>query len=94
MLMFFADDSCVLLPPVMNIRPPEDFIQHALVPALTTKFGPTVNFIRQHISDIFIEEYSRIRRIDTSAGDTMRASSRPRHVRDKRDDTWVRVSLL
>lgn len=50
--------------------------------------------MRQHIRSILIEEYGRIRRIDSSEGDTMRSSSRPRRERDVRDDTWVRVRIL
>jgi hypothetical protein len=63
------------------------------VAALSTRFQKPVGTIRRHLNDAVIEEWGKVRRIDSDAGDTMSASLLGTSRDDSRDATYVRVRL-
>ncbi|KIY51358.1 hypothetical protein FISHEDRAFT_37513 [Fistulina hepatica ATCC 64428] len=85
-----ADDTCILLPP-RRMQPLAAGLANALVGALSTRFDVTVKRIRQHLRFDLIEEYGRVRRIDSTEGDTICAASmRDAQMEDGRDASYVR----
>ena len=84
------DPTCVLLPPRSKIRP-ADNLMTAITGALATRFDTSIGLVRQHLVHADIEEWGKVRRIDSDAGDTMQASSLRVTQDDTRDATYVRV---
>lgn len=66
----------------------------ALIGALATRFNKRVGVIRTALKDADIEEWGKVQRIDSDAGDIMWSSSLRVTQDDGRDATFVRVSLL
>jgi hypothetical protein len=77
-----------LLPPKSPTRPTN---LTALIGALVTRFNATVGVIRRVIKDAVVEEWGKVQRIDSEAGDTMRSSGLGATRDDSRDATFVRV---
>ena len=63
----------------------------AIASALATRFDAGVRLVRQHLECAEIEQWGKVRRIDSDAGDTMHASSLRIPRDDTRDATYVRV---
>jgi hypothetical protein len=53
-----------------------------------------MRLVRFHLDNAHIEEWGKVRRIDSDVGDTMRASSLGLPRDDARDATYVRVRFL
>lgn len=87
----FADPSCVLLPPRVKERPTEGLVR-GITAALATRFECRVSKVTQCLKSAVVEEWGKVRRIDSEAGDTMRCSSVVSVRDDTRDATYVRVS--
>jgi hypothetical protein len=64
---------------------------NAIASALATRFDSGIRLVRQHLANAEIEEWGKVRRIDSDAGDTMRSSSLGISRDDARDATYVRV---
>lgn len=87
--MVSLDPTCVFLPP-KSITPPERISN--LVGALKTRFGVSLGVVRKNLDEhATIEEWGKIKRVDSSAGDTMHASGLGIACEDSRDASWVRV---
>jgi hypothetical protein len=66
----------------------------AIAGALATRFDASLGLVRQHLVHADIEEWGKVRRIDSDAGDTMQASSLRVARDDTRDATHVRVRTM
>jgi hypothetical protein len=84
------DPSCVLLPPRSHARPANHLIA-SIAGALATRFDTDVATVKRHLRNLEIEEWGKVRRVDSDAGDTMIASSLVAPRDDTRDATYVRV---
>jgi hypothetical protein len=62
--------------------------------ALATRFDVSIAIVKRHLRASQIEEWGGIRRVDSSAGDTMRTSLLGASCDDARDATYVRVRCL
>ena len=97
--MFFTlsfiliDPSCVLLFPRSQRRPAENLLT-GVSGALATRFDVEIRVVKDHLKNANIEEWGRVRRVDSDAGDTMHASSMVVPRDDTRDATYVRVNFL
>jgi hypothetical protein len=86
-LMAPLDPSCLLLPPKVDDRPALNLIS-GIVAALATRFELHVSLLRPHLDVAQIEQWGKICRIDSKAGDTMCASSLGIKHEDSQDATW------
>ena len=66
----------------------------SLMAALATRFSVQIAKFRPHLDAAGIEDWGKIRRIDSDAGDTMCASVVAPLQDDSRDATYVRVGQL
>jgi hypothetical protein len=87
------DPSCVLLPPRSRVRPAEHLIMN-IIRALATRFDTDVATVKRHLRTVEIEEWGKVRRVDSNAGDTMHASSLVVSRDDTRDATYVQVRSI
>jgi hypothetical protein len=86
-----SDKSCRLFPPKLPNRPTS---LATLTGALATRFNSKVGIIKQQLEKAIIEEWGKVQRIDSDAGDTMVSSSLRAMQDDSHDATFVRVSDL
>jgi hypothetical protein len=89
----FKDPSCILLPPRSRTRPPNHLIT-TIAATLATRFDRDVRTVRISLSFAEIEEWGKVRRVDSDAGDTMHASTLVPARDDTRDATYVRVRVI
>jgi hypothetical protein len=89
-LNLFPDPSCVLLPPKSPFRPAESSLT-GVAAALATRFDVNIRLIKKYLNDADVDEWGKVRRIDSDAGDIMCASSLATKHEDSRDATYVRV---
>ena len=89
-LILRKDPTCVLLPPKSTNRPAENALS-SIASALATRFDVSIAVAKRHLQFAEISEWGGIRRVDSTAGDTMRASSLGIARKDSRDATYVRV---
>ncbi len=61
--------------------------------ALVTRLQRPLGIVKQHLQQADITEWGKVQRIDSDAGDMMRASKLGILRDDSRDASWVRVSL-
>ena len=87
------DPSCVLLPPHHADRPATNQIT-TIAAALATRFDVSIGTVRPYLNTATVEEWGKLRRIDSDEGDTMWASSCCTIRDDARDATYVRVCDL
>jgi hypothetical protein len=92
MLAFFSDTTCVLLPPYQAASPTPGILSQ-IVAALATRYNKTMAVVRHKIQAEQIGEWGKVRRTDGDGGDTMKAYSLTKSIEDKRDATFVRVSM-
>jgi hypothetical protein len=92
------DPTCVLLRPRVfvqqgagNTSLPTG-ISNSITAALSTRFGLRVPTIRKHLHQARIEEWGKVQRVDSDAGDTIHSSGLMTLTADRRDATFVRVS--
>ncbi|KAF7974191.1 hypothetical protein HWV62_13235 [Athelia sp. TMB] len=64
--------SCVLLPPHVKAAPAANILA-GITTALATRFGVTVTIARAFMRNAKIEQWGKVRRVDSTEGDTMRA---------------------
>jgi len=83
----------VVMFPRSQVRPADNLIT-GIAAALATRFDVDICFVKNHLKHANIEEWGRVRRVDSDAGDTMRASSMVAAQDDTRDASYVRVISL
>lgn len=67
-------------------------LSNSITAALSTRFGLQVSTIRNHLQQARVEEWGKVRRIDSDAGDLVHSSGLMKPTVDHRDATFVRVS--
>ncbi|KAF7358560.1 hypothetical protein MSAN_01194200 [Mycena sanguinolenta] len=85
--------SCMLLPLKSPQRPDANQIR-TIAAALSTRTGATMTQVTAALRRASIEEWGKVRRIDSDAGDTMRSCSLGIVAEDARDATYVRYEML
>ena len=88
--IIFIDPSYVLLPPCNRGSIPRPLIQKIIL-CLATRFDLATKDISAHLQTASLKQYGKVRRID--GGDVMNASSVVAMGDDRRDATFVRVSV-
>jgi hypothetical protein len=91
--LFSKDPSCVLMPPKSQAKPVENLIA-AIAGALATRFDTNVAVVKRSLQNVEIEQWAKVRRVDSDAGDIMHASSMVASRDDTRDATYVRVRSI
>jgi hypothetical protein len=66
----------------------------AIAAALATRFDRDIHSIRHDLREAVVEEWGKVRRVDSDAGDTMHASALVPARDGTRDSTYVRVRGL
>ncbi|KAH9034335.1 hypothetical protein EDB85DRAFT_1863998, partial [Lactarius pseudohatsudake] len=71
-------------------------LSNSIAAALSTRFDIHISAIRQHLQQAKIEEWGKVRWIDSEAGDTIHSSGlrAMRPTADRWDATFVRVSHI
>lgn len=87
------DPSCILLPPKSRAPPAKTQLTSIAV-ALATRTGAKMAQVNTALKNAVVEEWGKVRRIDSEEGDTMRSCSLGVVSEDRRDATYVWVSLL
>ena len=64
----------------------------SIAAALSTRFRMSVTNIRKLLKDSTVQEWGKVRRVDSEEGDTIQSCSLGRKAPDARDATFVRVS--
>ncbi|KAJ7780645.1 hypothetical protein DFH07DRAFT_729285 [Mycena maculata] len=85
--------SCILLPPRSSARPDDAQIK-TIAAALSTRSGAVMRDVTNALKKADIEEWGKVRRIDSEEGDTMRSCSLGTMAEDSRDATYVRYEML
>ncbi len=83
----------MLLPPKVDRQPAPNLV-NGIAAALATRFNTQVNAVKPHLHAAQVQQWGKLRRIDSEDGDTMRASSLGTNRDDSRDATYVRVSQI
>jgi hypothetical protein len=83
----------VLMFPRSQTRPAEN-LTNGIAAALATRFDVDIRLVKHHLKSADIEEWGKVRRVDSDSGDTMRASSMVVAQNDTRDATYVRVTCF
>ncbi|KAJ7119407.1 hypothetical protein C8R44DRAFT_624868 [Mycena epipterygia] len=86
--------SCILLPPKSQALRPDAGQLRSIAAALSTRSGAEMAQVNKALKDAIIEEWGKVRRIDSDEGDTMRSCSLGIIVEDARDATHVRYEML
>ncbi|KAI9434899.1 hypothetical protein H4582DRAFT_1818363 [Lactarius indigo] len=92
--------TCVLLcPRVVVQRGTESTslltgLSNLIAAALSTRFGLHVSVIRKYLQQANIEEWGKVRRVDSEAGDTIHSSGLMKPTADRQDATFVRYVML
>ncbi|KAF7298334.1 hypothetical protein MKEN_01358000 [Mycena kentingensis (nom. inval.)] len=81
--------TCVLLPPKSPQRPSNAHI-HTIAAALVTRTGCTIAEANTALHRALVEEYGKVKRVDSEAGDTMRSCGLGTQPEDARDNTYIR----
>jgi hypothetical protein len=66
-------------------------ILKSVAAALSTRFSIPVTTIRNLLKDSTIQEWGKVRRVDSEEGDTIQSLSLGRKATDRRDATFIRV---
>jgi hypothetical protein len=85
-----TDPSCILLPPLSPHCPEANQI-HTIAAALSTRFQAKMVQVNAALKNAVVQEWGKVCRIDSDAGDTMRSCSLGVVAEDTRDATYVRV---
>ncbi|KAJ7136243.1 hypothetical protein C8R46DRAFT_1322470 [Mycena filopes] len=88
-----AYPTCILLPPRTPQRPATSQLK-SIAAALSTRSKATMVQVNSALRDAVIEEWGKVRRIDSDEGDTMRSCSLGSVAEDSRDSTHVRYEVL
>ncbi|KAG6806039.1 hypothetical protein H0H92_012948, partial [Tricholoma furcatifolium] len=84
--------ECLLLPPKSTRRPTEHL--QSITAAVATRFNIPIASARICMSNGIIQEWGKVRRVDSSEGDTFRASEMGIQRDDSRDASFVRYEML
>ena len=89
------DPSCVLLPPRKPSVSLSSGVQKLMTTVLAARFDVSFSFIKPFLASAVIDEWGKVRRVDSDEGDTISTSnlcnSDPSVGR--RDATFIRVCL-
>ncbi|KAJ7735356.1 hypothetical protein B0H16DRAFT_1327140 [Mycena metata] len=85
--------SCILLPPKSPVRPSESQVR-TIAAALSTRSGGTMAQVNAALKAALVEEWGKVRRVDSDEGDTMRSCTVGTIAEDARDATFVRYEML
>ncbi|KAJ7442912.1 hypothetical protein B0H11DRAFT_1932110 [Mycena galericulata] len=88
------DPSCILLPPKSPSLRPDAGQLRSIAAALSTRTGAKMPQVNKALKDAIIEEWGKVRRIDSDEGDTMKSCSLGSITEDARDATYVRYEML
>jgi hypothetical protein len=69
-------------------------LSNSITATLSTRFGLHVSTIRTHLRNARIEEWGKLKWVDSDAGDTINSSGLMKITGDCRDATFVRVSRV
>ncbi|KAF7333167.1 hypothetical protein MVEN_02382500 [Mycena venus] len=92
----FADPlypSCILLPPKSPTRPTANQLT-TIAAAISTRTEASMAAVNAALRQALVEEWGKVRRIDSEAGDTMRSCSLGIVAEDGRDATYIRYEML
>jgi hypothetical protein len=64
----------------------------SIAAALSTRLDATMTQVNRALKGATVEDWGKVRRIDSDEGDTMRSCSLGANAEDTRDATYVRVS--
>lgn len=92
-ICLLVDEAVVLLPPC-KAEQPTPSLMTSICAAIATRIDGYTSDVRKYLKFAVIEQWGKIRRVDSEEGDTMRAASLSNEQDDKRDATFVRVSLI
>jgi hypothetical protein len=81
------------MPPKSQARPADHLIT-GIAGALATRFNANVAVVKRCLQGAETEEWGKVRRVDSDAGDIMHASSMISLRDDTRDATYVRVRWI
>ncbi|KAJ7745839.1 hypothetical protein DFH07DRAFT_869646 [Mycena maculata] len=85
--------SCVLLPPKSPVRPNPNQLK-TIAAALSTRTNATMAQVNRALQDASVDEWGKVRRVDSDEGDTMCSCSLGTVAGDSRDATFVRYEIL
>ncbi|KAJ7760285.1 hypothetical protein DFH07DRAFT_867862 [Mycena maculata] len=85
--------SCILIPPKSPAVPDSGQIR-SIAAALSTCSGAKMHQVNKALKTAIVEEWGKVRRVDSEAGDTMRSCSLGITAEDTRDATHVRYEML
>ncbi|KAJ7655446.1 hypothetical protein B0H17DRAFT_941344 [Mycena rosella] len=85
--------SCILLPPKSPARPTSNQIR-TIAAALSTRSGARMVHVNKAMKAAVVEEWGKVRRVDSDEGDTMKSCSLGTVAEDARDATYVRYEML
>jgi hypothetical protein len=92
------DPTCMLLRPCVIVQQGTGStslstgLLKSITTALSTRFGLHISTIRKHLQEARIEEWGKVQRIDSDAGDIIHSSGLTKPTADHWDATFVRVS--
>ena len=87
-----TDPTCILLPPRRPFSTISDTLGNKITISLSTRYNKPASTIREYFSVQNVQQWGRVRRLD--GGDDMYASALCRSAEDKRDATFIRVSVI
>ena len=82
-----TDPTCILLPPHTTDPLPSATINR-IAAALATKYNVSKSIARKYVPPT-IDQYGKVRRVDSDAGDTMQASQIGKKNMDYCDATFI-----
>ncbi|KAJ7042829.1 hypothetical protein C8F04DRAFT_1029722 [Mycena alexandri] len=85
--------SCILLPPKSPVRPDKRQLK-SIAAALSTRCDAEMRDVGAALKGADVEEWGKVRRVDSDAGDTMWSCSLGTRAADSRDATYVRYEML
>ncbi|KAJ7028737.1 hypothetical protein C8F04DRAFT_1007263 [Mycena alexandri] len=85
--------SCILLPPKSSARPGKNQLK-TIAATLSTRYDTPMRDVTSALKNADVEEWGKVRRIDSDAGDTMWSCSLGVKADDSRDATHVRYEML
>ncbi|KAF7349606.1 hypothetical protein MSAN_01686300 [Mycena sanguinolenta] len=85
--------SCILLPPKSSTRPAANQL-NTIAAALSTRMGASMAAVNAALRRALVEEWGKVRRVDSEAGNTMCSCSLGVVAEDGRDATFVRYEML
>ncbi|KAI9431721.1 hypothetical protein H4582DRAFT_1822048, partial [Lactarius indigo] len=94
------DPTCVLLHPHMIVQQGTGStslstgLSNLTAAALSTRFGLHISTIQKYLRQAKIEEWGKVRCVDSEAGDTIHSSGLMKLSADRRDATFVRYVML